>query len=106
MTVIARMHGHALYAGPQTPAEEAYTIAWYVRDYWHLPAAVALLPSRTPAEQPWQSDTSEPELEVIDEAGRVLYRGDVLEAGTQDEIAPLLLAVLAHVFTSFEASVP
>jgi hypothetical protein len=99
MTIVASGHGHALYAGPQTPAEEAKTIAWYVRDYWHLPAVIALLPQMTKEEEQRQRNMPHSVLEVIDGAGRVLYRGEMMEDGMPDN-SFFLTALMAHVLAS------
>lgn len=94
LTMVASAQGHALYSGPQTPAEEAKTIAWYVRDYWHFPAAVALLPQMTMEEQRRQT-TPYPFLEVIDDRGRVLYHGGMMEKDKPDNSA-FLTTLIAH----------
>jgi hypothetical protein len=100
LTVVTPLYGHTLYAGPQAPAEEAQTVGWYVRDFWHLPATVALLPraSETMQRQE-QRQLPPPALEVIDDAGHVLYRGAMLESRSDDN-TPFLSALFAHVFAS------
>ena len=42
IVVVAATWGHALFNGPQAASDEARDIAWYVRDYWHLPVTVAV----------------------------------------------------------------
>jgi hypothetical protein len=93
LTAVSMVHGHALYAGPQTPLQEAQTIAWYVRDYWHLPARVALLPPPSAKER--RQHASVPAFEVIDDAGQVIYRGSIIGEGMQNDI-PFLNALLMH----------
>jgi hypothetical protein len=88
--------GHAVYSGPLSPQEEAQRIAWYVRDYWHIPATVALLAPLSPKDWELGAGTTS-KLEITDGAGRVIYRGKLTEHGMrQADPRPFLSALLAH----------
>lgn len=99
ITVVTTRHGHALYSGPQSLADEVQTIAWYVREHWRIPAAIAVVPPSQLMKQ--TENTGDPflprdELEVINDMGRVLYRGPlVADAPIPDNIG-FLTALLAH----------
>lgn len=104
LTIVTPLQGHALYAGIQTPVQEAETMAWYIHEYWHLHAALALLPLASGDAQQRQ----DPRLEIIGPSGRVIYQGAMMEdAQKQDGMfdnAPFLTALLVHALAPSPAS--
>lgn len=106
LTVVARLHGHALYAGPQPIDAEAQTIVWYVREYWHIPATVAVLGRLTAEAQTNEDDISDPRLEIINKMGQVLYRGDMIgDHKGNDLVTPFLNTLLVHALSPAAASI-
>lgn len=96
LTVVAPSFGHAVYSGPLSPQQEAQRIAWYVRDYWHIPATVALRAPLSPEELQRGAGRAST-LEITDGVGRVIYRGPLTKAGMrQVDRVPFLSALLAH----------
>lgn len=104
ITVVSALHGHALYSGPESPAEEAHAIAWYVRDYWHLPVTVAVRAAPIFYTGGW-SDVEKYHVVVTDRAGQAVYERTYNGASNEfvGDAGPFITALLVHMVADTSA---